>query len=129
MSLVILARIGMAVYQRSQMAAAHPTSALALSPSWSTLFSYKKRSYEKEHRGNSLQMEMVPMASPQKIENSIQERIDDYLSSFKSQAATPTDGYTVSETGIDDYLLERAAAELRDAQLRLDKHARELHKD
>lgn len=69
------------------------------------------------------------MARPQKVENSIQERIDKYLSSFKAQDATSTDGYNVSEAGIDEYLLERAAAELRDAQLRLDELAQELEKD
>ena len=69
------------------------------------------------------------MVDPQKIENSIQNRINDYLSSFKSQNATVTDAYTVSETGIDEYLLERAATELRAAQERLDTLKRELGKD
>lgn len=69
------------------------------------------------------------MAGPEKNDNSIQQRINDYLSSFKSQSATVTDAYTVSDTGIDEYLLERAAQELRDAQANLAEIARELGED
>ena len=69
------------------------------------------------------------MVRPQKIENSTQELVNDYLSSFRSQNTTSNGADAASETGIDEYLLERAATELRAAQERLDTLKRELGKD
>jgi hypothetical protein len=73
-------------------------------------------------------MEMTQMDRSQKIENSLQERIDDYLSSFKSQNDTSPRADTASglAVALDNYLLERAAEELRVAQARLNKLKLEL---
>ena len=69
------------------------------------------------------------MEGPQKTENSTQERVNDYLNGFKSQNATFGSADVASETGIDEYLLERAAQELRAAQSRIDKLKQEVGKD
>ena len=63
------------------------------------------------------------MDRPQKIENSLQERIDDYLSGFKSQEDTSASADNAGGlvVALDNYLLERAAEELRVAQVRLNR--------
>jgi phage head maturation protease len=73
-------------------------------------------------------MEMYPMDRQQQVQNSSQERINDYLSRFKSNDTTPTSADIASENALDQYLLERAAEDLRAAKLRVDKVNRELGK-
>jgi hypothetical protein len=55
------------------------------------------------------------------IDNSLQDRINDYLSSFKSSASTFKRYDTAGDAGLEEYLLERAAEELRAAKARLDR--------
>lgn len=66
------------------------------------------------------------MAGQQKLENSLQDRIDDYLSNFKSSTAPSDDAASVEEASLDDYLMERAAQELREARARLEQISQEL---
>ena len=63
------------------------------------------------------------MDRQQKIENSLQERINDYLSSSKSQSDTSASADNAGGlvVALDNYLLERAAEELRVAQVRLNR--------
>ena len=68
------------------------------------------------------------MDRQQQVQNSSQERINDYLSRFKSNDTTPASADIASENALDQYLLERAAEDLRAAKLRVDKVNRELGK-
>ncbi len=68
------------------------------------------------------------MDRQQQIQNSSQERINDYLSRFKSNDTTLTSADTASENALDQYLLERAAEDLRAAKMRVDKLNREQGK-
>ncbi len=69
------------------------------------------------------------MVRQQKVENSLHERVTDYLRHFKSQNATFASGDAAGESALDEYLLERAAEELRAAKVRLDELKREMGKD
>jgi hypothetical protein len=73
-------------------------------------------------------MDMYPMDCQQHIQNSSQERINDYLGRFKTNDTVVTDADTVNEDALDQYLLERAVEELRAGQARMDKLNRELGK-
>jgi hypothetical protein len=73
-------------------------------------------------------MDMYPMDRQQQIQNSSQERINDYLGRFKTNDTALTDADTVNENALDQYLLERAVEELRAGQARMDKLNRELGK-
>jgi hypothetical protein len=73
-------------------------------------------------------MEMNSMDRQQKVKNSLQARIDDYLGGFKSQNTSFSSVDSPAEDALDEYLLERAAEELRAAKARMDKLHRELGK-
>jgi hypothetical protein len=73
-------------------------------------------------------MEMYPMDRQQQTQNSSQERVNDYLRRFKSSDTTLTSADTASENALDQYLLERAAEDLRAAKMRVDKLNREQGK-
>ena len=66
------------------------------------------------------------MDRQQQIQNSSQERINDYLGRFKTNDTALTDADTVNEDTLDQYLLERAVEELRAGQARMDKLNRQL---
>ena len=62
------------------------------------------------------------MMREERLRGSAEERIDAYLRRFKS-----TGDYTTrAHTALDEYLLERAAKELRAAQRRLDRFRQEI---
>jgi len=69
------------------------------------------------------------MVRQHKIENSLHRRVNEYLSHFKAQDATFASAEAASESALDDYLLERAAEELRAAQTRLDDLKREIGRE
>jgi len=68
------------------------------------------------------------MDRQQQTQNSSQERVNDYLRRFKSSDTTLTSADTASENALDQYLLERAAEDLRAAKMRVDKLNREQGK-
>ena len=68
------------------------------------------------------------MDRQQQTQNSSQERVNDYLRRFKSSDTTLTSADIASENALDQYLLERAAEDLRAAKMRVDKLNREQGK-
>jgi hypothetical protein len=65
----------------------------------------------------------------QETENATQERITDFLSRFKSNDVALSSTNIITENVLDQYLLERAAEELRAARESVDKLYWELGKD
>ena len=68
------------------------------------------------------------MDRQQETQNTTQERIDDFLSRFKSNDIALSSTDTAPENALDQYLLEKAAQELRAARESVDKLNRELGK-
>ncbi len=66
------------------------------------------------------------MDRTEEVEISAQDRIDDYLSSFKSKHSTFQGHGVADDAALEEYLLERAADELRIARKRLDRFEREF---
>lgn len=60
------------------------------------------------------------------IDKSLEKRINAYLRSFKSGKSTFNRPTAAGETALDEYLLERAAEELRAAKERVDRLKREM---
>jgi len=73
-------------------------------------------------------MEMYPMGHQKQIQDSAQERINNYLSRFKTNDITLTSADSASENALDQYLLERAAEELRAGQAQMNKLNRKVLK-
>ncbi len=59
------------------------------------------------------------MGREQQVEYGFEERLNDYLSGFKSENPGGPGDKTADEDALDEYLLERAARELRAASERL----------
>ena len=68
------------------------------------------------------------MDGQQENQNATQERINDFLSRFKSNDIALSSTDTANENALDQYLLERAAEELRAARESVDKLHWELGK-
>jgi len=65
----------------------------------------------------------------QDTQNAMQARINDFLSRFKSNDIALSSTGIASENALDQYLLERAAEELRAARESVDKLHGDLGKD
>lgn len=61
------------------------------------------------------------MVREQKVEYGFEERINDYLSGFKSENQGRPGDDPVDDDALDEYLLQRAAQQLRAASDRLRK--------
>ena len=68
------------------------------------------------------------MDRQKQIQDSSQERIDEYLSRYKTHDITLTSADSASENALDQYLLERAAQELRAGQAQMKKLNRKVVK-
>ena len=68
------------------------------------------------------------MGHQKQIQDSAQERINNYLSRFKTNDITLTSADSASENALDQYLLERAAEELRAGQAQMNKLNRKVVK-
>lgn len=68
------------------------------------------------------------MDRQQKVQKSSQDRINDYLGRFRSDKTALPGMNTGSASSLEQYLLERAAEELRAGTARLDKLNQELGK-
>ena len=66
------------------------------------------------------------MGRQKKVQDSSQERINDYLNRFKSNDITLTGADSASENALDQYLLERAVKELRAGQAQMNKLNRKV---
>ena len=71
--------------------------------------------------GRFLLLEMYAVDRHQEIIDATQERINDFLSRFKSNDIALASTDPATENGLDQYLLERAAEELRAARESVDK--------
>jgi hypothetical protein len=71
---------------------------------------------------------MYTVDRQQETQDATQERINDFLSRFKSNDIAPSSADTATENALDQYLLERAAEELRAARESVDKPNWELGK-
>ena len=96
-------------------------SLLLQSPAVGLFWSEKKNDQGKAYRGTSLQQEMSAMVREQKVEHGFEERINDYLSGFKSENQGRPGDDPVDDDTLDEYLLQRAAQQLRAASDRLRK--------
>ncbi|MEJ2531511.1 MAG: hypothetical protein P8Y92_06905 [Halioglobus sp.] len=65
------------------------------------------------------------MVRAQKVEHGFEEKVNDYLRGFKSEQSEEDRG---GNDALDEYLLERAAQQLRAASDRLRKLERALEK-
>ncbi len=68
------------------------------------------------------------MDRQQETQDATQERINDFLSRFKSKDIAISSTDTSTENALDQYLLEKAAEELRAARESVDKLSWELGK-
>ena len=68
------------------------------------------------------------MDRQKQIQDSSQERINDYLSRFKTHDIALTSADSASGNALDQYLLERAAEELRAGQAQMNKLNRKVVK-
>jgi hypothetical protein len=73
-------------------------------------------------------MEMYPMGHQKQIQDSSQERINNYLSRFKTTDIALPSSDSASENALDQYLLARAAEELRAGQAQMNKLNRKVVK-
>jgi hypothetical protein len=71
---------------------------------------------------------MYTVDRQQETQDATQERINDFLSRFKSNDIALSSTDTSTENALDQYLLERAAEELRAARESVDKLKWELGK-
>ena len=68
------------------------------------------------------------MDRQKQIQDSSQERIDEYLSRYKTHDIALTSADSASENALDQYLLERAAQELRAGRAQMNKLNRKVEK-
>jgi hypothetical protein len=71
---------------------------------------------------------MYAVDRQQESQNATQERINEFLSRFKSNDIALSSADSATENALDHYLLERAAEELRAARESMDKLNWELEK-
>ena len=97
----------------------HVSSRCLQSPAVDLCCSNNKNDQGKAYRGTSLSREMIPMVREQEGEYVSEKKVNDYLSGFKSVDPDGSANDPVNDDALDEYLLERAAHQLRAASERL----------
>ena len=69
------------------------------------------------------------MVRARKVEHGFEEKVNDYLRGFKSEQSDASEEDLGGNDALDEYLLERAAQQLRAASDRLRKLERALAKE